>query len=161
MESLKHLDNLKKYIQKDVESIIKILINNYDIYENGEIIDKNIVFNKLLSELNNITICNAIVNGKLCKNKCYNTSNYCKKHSISLYENNEISKNNVKKDINKISIISNSIEVDLTNYTKKVIEDSVYYIKDNFIFNSDMVRVGYIDDNEYVLTDDPFILNCV
>ena len=50
--------------------------------------------------------------------------------------------------------------IDKSNYKKQLIDNSFYYIDDSFIYNtSTLEKVGYIENNEFILTDDPFILN--
>lgn len=160
MESIKHLDKLKDYIKQDVEKILTALVSDYDIYQNGNPVDKVVVLNKLLLDLSTINKCNAVVGGKLCKNRCYNTFKYCKKH-INLSQINHTSQPIQLTTITQTP--HNPTQKDLSNYTKKIIDDTLYYITESsqFIFDDNLERVGYISDDNYILTDDPFILEFV
>jgi hypothetical protein len=167
MESIKHLDKLKEYIKKDVEKLLSVLLSNYDIYQHGNLINKELLLTKLISDLDNVNACNAVINGKLCKNKCYNTFNYCKKHivkeSFQFTQNqNTVTSQNTQSDSIKLDkIITRTSPIKLTDYSKKFINDTLYYITDKSIFNTDLECVGYVSDDNYILTDDPFILQFV
>jgi hypothetical protein len=179
MESIKHLDKLKEYIKKDVEKLLNVLLSNYDIYQHGNLINKEVLLNKLISDLDNVNTCNAVINAKLCKNKCYNTFNYCKKHIVqeTFTQNTTNSQNTINTQNNSIPLRQNALRTSfelgkvckiitnpskLTNYSKKFINDTLYYITDKSIFNTDLECVGYVsDDDNYILTDDPFILQFV
>lgn len=167
MESIKHIDKLKDYIRKDVEVLLGALMANYDIYKNGEPVNKKVLYNKLLLDLSNIHSCNAVINGKLCKMKKVNNFDYCKKHLVnSTSFNSNFTLNTESKEINmcKISVsVQNDIDISKQDYTKLLIDDTFYYIdKDNkFIYNSKLEKVGYISNDEYILTDDPFILDVI
>jgi hypothetical protein len=53
-------------------------------------------------------------------------------------------------------------EIDKCNLETKLIDDTFYYMDKNYIYDRDTLeKVGYISDNEFILTDDPFILNAI
>ena len=105
-------------------------------------------------------------NGNKCCRKAQDNSNYCKVHFYLEFRNKE---DNQKRDT--IFIINennkdNKFDVKKQNLQKVFIEDSFYYKDDKFIYDTfknpdgtiNYQKVGYIENNELILTDDPFIL---
>lgn len=158
MESIKHIDKLKDYIRKDVELLLGALIENYDIYKNGEPVNKTMLYNKLTGYLSNMTRCNAVINGKLCKMKRVNNFEYCKKHLIPF----NTKSNNEQFDILKPTGSIKNECLSKECFSKRLIDDTFYYIDKNneFIYDDNLERVGYIN-GDYIFTDDPFILDSV
>lgn len=157
----------KAYIN-DIIKITNIIFDEYDItYKNTNIpVEKDIFVNKFkIFQTNNVLICKGISkNGNKCSRKSSENSKYCKTHSylafrehindkIDITENVfVIEKNNVNTDDNLN--IENIQKMEL-----KLINDSFYYIDNEYIYEKDSLnKVGYIHNKEYILTDDPFIL---
>lgn len=89
-----------------------------------------------------------------CKNNIVNNSDFCEKHYI-----NKFSQNNVKE--NK-EIVYQEIDSDteyIQTLDKKLIKDSFYYIdnKYNCFYDSDFNKVGIIKDDEFIFTTNPFL----
>ena len=159
--------SLEEAFKKDLDTIINNLLSEFDICHKGtkNKINKEILINKLSSSLkiNSNNCCAVTKNGNKCSKKTIDeNSKYCYNHikndSIERITQNEdfyLIKNN-EDNLNKLD------KSDTLNYIKKYIDDSFYLIDDKFIYEQETLeKVGYIDNNEFILTSDPFILNCI
>ena len=70
---------------------------------------------------------------------------------------------NINPDINpdiNSDTNSDNININSNNIKLQFINDSFYYIDDNFIYHKNTLeKVGYIINNSYILSNDPFILD--
>ena len=116
---------------------------------------------KSIFQNTNISICKGISkNGNKCTRKASDNSKYCKTHNYLSYREQL---NNKSDDITENVFViekNNSYDnLDIENMDLKLINDSFYYTDNNYIYDKDsLTKVGYIYNNEYILTDDPFIL---
>ena len=164
-------EHLKKAYKKDVTEIIMEIFEKYDIlYKNS---NNTVKYKEFLDHFINgledkkENICLGISqNGNKCCRKAQDNSNYCKVHFYLEFRNKE---DNQKRDT--IFIINennkdNKFDVKKQNLQKVFIEDSFYYKDDKFIYDTfkntdgtiNYQKVGYIENNKLILTDDPFIL---
>lgn len=157
----KNLTNLEL-----IDKIVSELYDEYNIsskYDNMPI-SKNALLNKYRLKLapEEIRICNGISqNGKKCYRKALKETDYCRIHNFTVVQKiNDIQKSQYfylidKKESNE------SFELnDNDNLILKFIEDMFYYIDDKFIYDRDTLeKVGYIKNDEFIFTGDPFILN--
>lgn len=174
IENSKDFPNkLNKAFQKDLNNIINILIENFDIYQRDSKvrIEKEYLHKFLTKDFKTENVCSAVTkNGLNCSKKSHGDSKYCKIHyNKHMYENlqkNKMNEYTEVKDTVPILLFqsekNNEIREDLE---KKFIEDSFYLVDDKFIYdNTTYEKVGYIridnvtENKEYILTDDPFIL---
>lgn len=153
---------LEKYKKTIIKETIKKIYEKYFIYNKDE---KSISENELIDYLNKLNNpikkrCCGVSNFpvKQCSKFAVDTFDYCKSHMITYGTLKAVS----KRYEDKIEIIEEkkcNQKVDLSKLKKKFIGDSFYYIDNMFIYDNYNEKVGYIDNNEYFLTDDPFILN--
>lgn len=162
-------ENIKDFLQlknKIVKSIIKDIFKNKILCNrNGEILNEqdllDILSNKI-DKCSGITINNNMP-VQCTKNVLFN--GYCKHHNKK-YEH----KNNLGICMEEDNTIEFEIENEndndndnheITTRVKKFINDSFYYVDDHFIYlnNSSNIKVGYIKNDEYIMSDDPFILD--
>lgn len=173
-------EKIKNSYKKDIENIINVLIQDYDIYKRGskELITKNELLNLFFNN-DQIKYCSAATkSGTRCKHKAINNSNYCNKHLYSIENLKEFihsSKlNNNENDYTEPDdfYLIEKKEEELKDYNKNnfkkiLIDDAFYLIDDKWIYDKDSLeKVGYIEKNNenyneinYILTSDPFILN--
>lgn len=168
MESIEHINPLlEKYKKTITRDIIKKLYEKYSIYDEdeNEISEKEI--KDYLEKLNNPTkkrCCGVSKTGvpKQCKSFAVTNFDYCKNHMMT-YGACAISRRlgaEPQENID-VEICKNTVgeHIDLGNLKMKFIEDSFYYIDKSFIYNKLKQKVGYLDNGEFVLTDDPYILS--
>lgn len=170
IENTKELPNkINKAFQKDLDNIINVLVENFDIYQRDSKvrIDRDILYKFITKDLKKESNCSAITkNGLMCTKKSHGNSNYCKIHyNKHFFQNKNIQNNNTVNvnDNDSIVIIEKEVceeNVQGDNLQKKFIEDSFYLVDDKYIYDKETYeKVGYINSNgEYILTDDPFIL---
>ena len=48
-----------------------------------------------------------------------------------------------------------------SSLTKKFIEDTFYYVDQQYVYDLNLEKVGYMDEGTCVLTSDPFILEMI
>jgi hypothetical protein len=173
LKRFKNLDSsLEKAYKKDIKQIIQNILEEYDVFY------KNTSDKVALEEFNNIfteeedPICLGISkNGNKCCRKSQPFSEYCKIHfylkfnrKLNKEENNIfIINENDNKNVEKIELLKESTFTDDINrrqdMEKIFIEDSFYYKDKEFIYDtSNFNKVGYIQNEQVFLTDDPFIL---
>lgn len=156
----KFFENYKKRITRD---IIKTLHKNYKIYDSNnvlmdiETLQKEILTPKIIKRCIGATNTTPITQ---CSRNAIENYDYCKTH---LYKICLQSQENIPDtlSINLFEYDINSTKEDKSNFKKKFIEDSFYFIDNQFIYDMNHVKVGYIHNNEYILTSDPFVLETI
>ena len=155
---------LENYKKKLIKQFIKTVYKNYQIYDEND----NIVSEKDIEQLflkpKIIKRCIGTTNTTpimQCSRNAIENSDYCKTHIYKM----GILKQDKSESSVEFKIIKNEQNKELLKnkqFIKKFIEDSFYLIDNKYIYNPDnMSRVGYIDNNEYILTSDPFILEII
>jgi Fe-S-cluster containining protein len=163
LKRFKNLDSsLEKAYKKDIKQIIQNILEEYDVFY------KNTSDKVTLEEFNNIfteeedPICLGISkNGNKCCRKSQPHSNYCKMHFYLEFNKKLNEENNIfiiNKNVEKTEIL-NKGTLPSIDMEKIFIEDSFYYKDKEFIYDtSNFNKVGYIQNEQVFLTDDPFIL---
>jgi len=150
----KFLENYKnKIIKECIKSIYK-KCNINDKKTNEQISDDKLY--KILLEQKIIKRCIGCTNTvpiNQCSRNAIDNFDYCKTH---LYKISLKGENIAKSSINICK--DKDIKKDKLNLTKKFIDDTFYYIDEKLIYNTNLEKVGYINNNEYILSSDPFIL---
>jgi hypothetical protein len=157
----KFLENYKKRIIKDV---LKNLCKNYKIYDvNDNIVDKDTLYDQLIVA-KVVKRCIGVTNTNpisQCTKKVLDNYDYCKTHLSKMcfkkVEEEGANEFLIHFESNNINYKVN-LESQNTDLKKKFIDDSFYLIDDKFIYDNDYKKVGYIEDSNYILTNDPFIL---
>jgi rRNA pseudouridine-1189 N-methylase Emg1 (Nep1/Mra1 family) len=156
---MKFKNNVLRKFLKDIKKKYKIIDQQGD-----EVSDENLL------QLNKFNRCQGVVTtssgsfGRCSKNASENFS-YCKLHlKKEIHKKMYQSKETKEQQENKIVIIdAPSGQNDFNNkLEKKFIQDSFYYIDSYFIYAiDDNRRVGIVEQGEYILTDDPFVLGLI
>lgn len=154
--------SVERAYTKDITSIIEDLFFEYDIYykDTTTTVPKDIILRKFLSifekEIETKTCIGISKNGNKCCKTAQVNSNYCKIHKYLEF------KENLEKSQENLFVISDTqknTHIDIENMKKQVVDGSVYYVDLSFIYDTNTLeRVGYVDNDKYVLTDDPFVL---
>jgi len=152
---------------KDISKIVNLMLCDYDIFYKGtrEPVKEHVIINKFTNTLlkkDTSVLCSGISkNGNRCTKRAKDNSYYCKTHSY-LDNNNNYNDN---KNTEPIVIYNyedtqpqQNFHQDQERLELKFIEDSFYYIDEKYIYDKDTLQnVGYIHDNEYILSNDPFV----
>lgn len=158
-------DHLEKAYTKDIKEIIQNIFKEYDIlYKNTSepVLFDSFLNNFLFSVKEEVPICLGISqNGNKCCRKSQPYSNYCKIHFYLEFKNKN--KKNSLENTSTIEYINKEkqeVEIENIKDLEKIfIEDSFYYKDNRFVYNiTNFEKVGYINNDTPVLTDDPFIL---
>lgn len=173
---------LEKYKKKISQDIIDNIYEKYNLYDkkSHELIDKetlkkNLIFKKQKKQCIGTTKSFPI---SRCSRNAIDNNDYCKTHlfKYSPNKNNQFDHNSTFKDSinepnnqpndtpneylhNTLDIQTNKLDIPNT-FSKKFIEDSFYYINsnDNYIYDiKSLDKIGYISNNEYIFTIDPFV----
>ena len=168
MEFVNRLRNvsleLEKVYIKDMIKMIDVIYSKYDIMDRStkRVISKY----ELISEVGlsiKDTICIAMCQtGSKCIRKAINGGEYCRMH-IGLSIKNNINNSNIIEIKNEE--INDEMEDEMGdemegNVILKLIGDVFYYVGEKYIYDRETGdKVGYVKMNEYILTDDPFILD--
>jgi hypothetical protein len=155
--------SVERAYTKDITSIIEDLFFEYDIYykKTDTVVQKDIILRKFLSIFEKdieTKMCIGISkNGNKCCKPAQANSDFCKIHKYLEF------KANLEKSQENLFVIGDTQNMQHTNtenMKKKVVDGSVYYVDTSFIYDtSTLERVGYVDNDKYILTDDPFILS--
>lgn len=158
------LDSFKKGIGKDIEEICNIIAMEYDVRDrndNEKIISKQVLYNSIMNYFGNDLFCCAqTANGSNCTRKAHANSKYCKIH-IQKYSTPRTSIT-THRVTTPIYVVENRKppSIQPSGMIKKLINDSFYFIDEKYIYDIEThEKVGYIKNNEHVLTDDPFVLD--
>lgn len=156
---VKFKNNVLKKFLKDIKKKYKIIDHQGD-----EVSDKHLL------QLNKFNRCQGVVTmssgsfGRCTKNASEDF-NYCKLHlkkelHKQLYQSKE--QKHQRQHHCVIEEINASVVAPSLGLQKKFIQDSFYYIDSAFIYAiDDRRRVGIIENQEYILTDDPFVLGLI
>ena len=101
-----------------------------------------------------------------CSRNALDDYDYCKTHMYKLgsthIQKEQIDNSNILVQY-KYANNSNFDRLSHEKLKKKFIDDTFYLIDDKFIYvyndNDTLEKVGIIDNNNYILTSDPFVLN--
>ena len=160
------IDVLKKYKNDIIRNTLKKIYKNYIVVDpnTNDIISLECLNNKLKEEIKR---CIGVNNNKQCTKNAESNESYCKLH-IKKYTAAR------QKDELKIEIECDErderdkslITTELKDVQKKFIDGKMYYIDDKYIYeynydNSTLYKVGYIKNNEYYITCDPFVLSLI
>ena len=155
------IDDVKEYIKfrdKIKKEIINLIYDKYIIMDRqGNFIDKN----NLKLENDNTRCIGVLSNYKQCSKNAIKDNDYCKIHlstnKKSLYHNKQVDES-LDADI-LIQAHKERLNVS-KNLKKQFIEDTFYWIDDKYIYDIDSYeKVGIIENDEFKLTSDPYLLN--
>lgn len=157
----KFFENYKKRITRD---IIKTLCKNYKVYDSNNVLMDIETLQKEILTPKTIKRCIGATNTtpiSQCSRNAVENYDYCKTHlyKICLHSQEEISEKNLPIEFNINSPNDNYQEK--CNLKKKFIDDSFYLIDSKFIYDTNHIKVGYVYNNEYILTSDPFLLDTI
>jgi hypothetical protein len=157
-------------IKAAVQQIAQTMLLEYDIYKRGtrdrpsidDII--NIMYDTRTTQSK---VCKAITqSGSRCLHKAQSNSEYCGLHVSKAFSSYGSSSNvhSILIDTNENEFEQETNEFDhgKHNFELKFIEDTFYYVDDNYVYERETItKCGYkdVDTGEFILTDDPFILN--
>jgi len=162
---------LRESILKDISKISESLTTKYNItYKDGagtaaphEI---SIFISQLFESYHAQNCCAITKSGTRCSNKSNPQSKYCRKHiqqaMYSIIKNPKSNKNLFEQQ--EILLVNESTYNEESNhqiskFDKKFIDDTLYLVDSKFIYDSQTKnKVGYIDNGQFILTDDPFEL---
>ena len=147
------MDDYSKLKKSIIKKVVKELKQKYVVSDrNGRVIDEN----EILGSFNNKCIGVTSSNTR-CTRNAYGDSEYCKTHS-----NKPVKFSSECEFVEVEYIYSTAEKIDTRKLSKKFIQDTFYYIDivNCFIYTKDGTKVGIIgDDEEFILTNNPYILN--
>lgn len=182
MDVYKTARDVPKHIQKalinDINKVVHYISVNFDVYKRGtqQLISENQVLEQVLTELMiEESVCAAITKtGNKCIRKAQAESRYCRQHAFKAFIDSRSLHASSKQESPQHTSYLTFVDSEQTkNYDtiaslkKKVfIQDSFYWVDEQYIYDCTTYnKVGYIDCEKnkdspnYVLTDDPFLLN--
>jgi hypothetical protein len=157
----KFFENYKKRITRD---IIKTLCKNYKVYDSNNVLMDIETLQKEILTPKTIKRCIGATNTapvSQCSRNAVENYDYCKTH---LYKICLRSQETVSQKIPPIEFNINEEQYnsqEQCNLKKKFIDDSFYFIDSKFIYDTNHIKVGYVYNNEYILTSDPFLLDTI
>ena len=171
--------NIQKALIDDIHKIVKYISVNFDVYKRGtqQLTGETQLLEQVLAELMiEEPICAAITkSGTKCIRKAQAESRYCRQHALKAFTNNyntplqAIQTQASPLDASYLTLIESNQENQSPagdSLKKQFIEDSFYWVDSQYIYDlNNYHKVGYIDSQtnakspEFVLTDDPFLLN--
>lgn len=156
---------VNKFRQDTVKQVIKKVLKNYVVLDkNLDKVDEESLMTEILRQ-DEPERCSGVVSSgtkfSQCTRNASNDLGYCKIHAKKYQSNQSYQKvEEVKGE--KLYLVKTEVKNSSTRLKKVFIEDSFYFVDDNFIYdksNESLSKVGYVDKGNYILTDDPFILN--
>lgn len=180
---VKKIDNLSislyNAINNDIDGLCKNLCQELDIFKRGQmqhiispeelkqIIKKYLVINLEPKFCQGITKQN-----NRCTRKAILDSKYCQSHTNKYYLHNNnntclnnVINNNTTEQVTITALQTNAINknrfrVDDIDMKTKFIGDTFYYTDNKYIYDKNTLdKIGYVNGKDYILTDDPFILD--
>lgn len=158
MEEINETKFLENYKKKIVKEFTKELIKNFKVYNNNTntVVSEKDIINiicapKILNRCIGTTTTGII---SQCTRNAIDKFEYCKTH---MYKIGYIKKKEETNTIIYIESVQNTKNTE--DLKRKFINNSFYYVDDKFIYDKFSNKVGYINNQEYILSSDPFILN--
>jgi hypothetical protein len=164
----KRVNNIPNSIErayiKDITTIVEDILFEYDIFykDTEQRVQKEIFLRRFLNifgKQEEVKICRGISqNGNKCCRRVLDNTDYCKTHKY--LEFREKSHQETKSD-NVFVIEGSNIPktLDTTNLQTRMVDGTFYYVDESFVYDKQTLeRVGYIETDRCILTDDPFIL---
>jgi hypothetical protein len=157
----KFLENYRKRI---IRETLKKLYKNYKIYDSEGVlmdidkIQKEIFSPKIIQRCVGATNTTPI---SQCTRNAIENYDYCRTHLYKIcLDSKEIKAQDtpVIFNLNTKSKYNNDDSTYKDDLKSKFIDDSFYFVDNKFIYDTNYNKVGYIYNNEYVLTSDPFLL---
>jgi hypothetical protein len=145
-----------------IKSVVREIYKNYKIQDsNNNLVPKEQLISIFIDKKKCIGVINSQRGVSQCKKNAIYDNDYCEKH----YKNNYKDYCKEDCDITTEEYTESSEETEMENeyiqkLKKKLIKDTFYYVdyKYNFIYNLDCKKVGIIRDSNFILTDNPMIL---
>lgn len=164
------IDVLEKYKNNIISNTLKKIYKNYIVVDpsTNDIISLESLNNKLKEEIKR---CIGINSNKQCTKNAEHNESYCKLH-IKKYTKQKKDEFNIEIDNEfdeEYDLNKKINKVDKKELQKKFIDNKMYYIDDKYIYDYDcdstslcnLKKVGYIKNNEYNITCDPFVLSLI
>jgi hypothetical protein len=164
----KRVNNIPNSIErayiKDITTIVEDILFEYDIFykDTDQRVQKEIFLRRFINifgKQEEVKICRGISqNGNKCCRRVLDNTDYCKTHKY--LEFRQQTQQEMKSD-NVFVIEASNIPktLDTTSLQTHMVDGSFYYVDDSFIYDKQTLeRVGYVEKDNYILTDDPFIL---
>lgn len=148
--------------QKDLEGICETITKNFDITQHGSNVTSEYLLRYLRMKFgeHNLHCCAITNSGMRCSRRCIEGNKYCKTHFSKIVSFPNLKSANGTLSDSVYFVKKDSPEIVSKELEKVFIEDSFYFVDSNFIYDIDTnEKVGYVDNLEYVLTSDPFVLN--
>ena len=151
---------LESYKKKIIKETLKTICKNYTIYDSDdnlvdfETIQKQLLLSKTLKRCVGTTNTSPVTQ---CTRNAVENYDYCRTHLYKMCLKTESVDDvsfEIEFNLNKVNECKNNLK-------KKLIDDSFYYIDEKFIYDTNYNKVGYIEDERYILTSDPFILETI
>jgi hypothetical protein len=151
-------------IKKDVETIVNNLKIQFDIYERGtkEFVTTDRLKMEILSMfqfVQEIRICSGITKtGTRCSKRSVIGSAYCQAH---IYKSRSAEAGRSQMDTKLLYMMTDNITPNeqIDKVEKCFIEGTFYYRDSSYIYDIEtFAKVGYVENENPILTDDPFEL---
>lgn len=150
---------LEKFKKKVIKECLKSVYSKYRVVnDDGYDIDIEDLNEALFTPLLKTKRCIGTTNSSpisQCSRNALTDSDYCKKHMFNI---------GLQSDKNDVSFYVKKRKPETvceSSLTKKFIEDTFYYIDNQYVYDLNLEKVGYMDDGNCVLTSDPFILEMI
>lgn len=163
------IEKYQKLISKDIETIINHIFDNYTVTEKNTSIEveKNTIISHFLSKKEPIIkrCCGINQNGSQCSRNTLENKMYCKIHILK-YDTSLFSMKQTPQKLEQIELQKNEFvdyekceKPDVSQLKKIFIDDSFYYVDEKYMYDYiTKEKIGFIDNGEYILSNDPFIL---
>lgn len=158
--SSKLADEIERAFNDDITLFVKRLCSECDILskQTRTPIDQHLLMKIVQNHFSFNKQCLAVTkSGLQCTRKSVDNTKYCKTHYAFKFRQNEI--DTVNYETSLAEIVPNASNVCTTNLSKKFIGDSVYYTDQEYIYDVETLdKCGFVRQNEFILSDDPFEL---
>ena len=167
-------NSIRRAYTKDITNIVEDLFFEYDIkYKNTEHdVPKDIFLRRLVSifgddHTERVKICKGISqNGNKCCRRVTDDSDFCKTHSYLAYRQTQsrgqahVQSPHVSVQDDVFVVQNTGVKnVDVANLQTRMVDGTFYLTDSSFVYDkTSLERVGYIEGDRCILTDDPFIL---
>ena len=143
------LDKFNELRNCIIKNTIKKITLKYKITQGNNIITSEQLEKDLLIKNKCIGVIITNNNAHQCSKKSLPNENYCNSHYYK------------KKHYQESQESQESQEVNINNCTKRLIDNTFYYINNNCIYDCNGIKVGIVRNERYILSDDPYILNLI
>jgi hypothetical protein len=157
------IEKYQKLISRDIETIINYIFDNYTVEDKTteKRIDRKEIISHFLSKGEDVIqrCCGINQNGSRCSRNTLENKMYCKIHILKFDTSLFKTCQHQHQHQHQVQEETKSAHPNISELDKIFIDNSFYYVDEKYMYDvSTGEKVGFQQNGEYIVSNDPFIL---